>query len=88
MTLSAIWPACCALRILAGKVFLDIGCGSGIHSLAALRLGAERVISFDYDRELCGDNRACAGIRQFAIELGGHAGIGTRCQLHVPSATS
>lgn len=36
---------------LAGKVFLDIGCGSGIHSLAALRLGAERVISFDYDRD-------------------------------------
>lgn len=34
---------------LRGKVFLDIGCGSGIHSLAALRLGAEHVISFDYD---------------------------------------
>ncbi len=34
---------------LAGKTFLDIGCGSGIHSLAAKRLGAERVISFDYD---------------------------------------
>ena len=36
---------------LAGKVFLDIGCGSGIHSLAALRLGASRVISFDYDAD-------------------------------------
>ena len=36
---------------LAGKVLLDIGCGSGIHSLAALRLGADRVISFDYDRD-------------------------------------
>jgi SAM-dependent methyltransferase len=34
---------------LAGKVFLDIGCGSGIHSLAAHRMGAERIISFDYD---------------------------------------
>lgn len=34
---------------LEGKTFLDIGCGSGIHSLAALRLGAERVVSFDYD---------------------------------------
>jgi SAM-dependent methyltransferase len=32
-----------------GKVFLDIGCGSGIHSLAALRHGAAQVISFDYD---------------------------------------
>lgn len=36
---------------LKGKTFLDIGCGSGIHSLAALKLGAERVISFDYDRD-------------------------------------
>lgn len=36
---------------LAGKVFLDIGCGSGIHSLAALRLGAARVVSFDYDAD-------------------------------------
>src|SRR5690242_5441718 len=34
---------------LSGRTFLDIGCGSGIHSLAALRMGAERVISFDYD---------------------------------------
>lgn len=32
-----------------GSVFLDIGCGSGIHSLAALRMGASEVISFDYD---------------------------------------
>jgi 2-polyprenyl-6-hydroxyphenyl methylase/3-demethylubiquinone-9 3-methyltransferase len=34
---------------LAGCTFLDIGCGSGIHSLAALRSGAQRVISFDAD---------------------------------------
>lgn len=34
---------------LAGKTFLDIGCGSGIHSLAALRLGASKVVAFDYD---------------------------------------
>lgn len=36
-------------RSLDGAMFLDIGCGSGIHSLAALRLGASRVVSFDYD---------------------------------------
>ena len=39
---------------LAGKRFLDIGCGSGLFSLAARRLGAE-VRSFDYD----GDSVAC-----------------------------
>ena len=34
---------------LKGKSFLDIGCGSGLFSLAALRLGASRVHSFDFD---------------------------------------
>jgi 2-polyprenyl-6-hydroxyphenyl methylase/3-demethylubiquinone-9 3-methyltransferase len=34
---------------LAGKTFLDIGCGSGLFSLAALALGAERVVSIDVD---------------------------------------
>ena len=34
---------------LAGKSFLDIGSGSGLFSLAATRLGASRVHSFDYD---------------------------------------
>ena len=34
---------------LEGKYFLDIGCGSGLHSLAALRAGAKKIVSFDYD---------------------------------------
>ncbi len=34
---------------LHGKSFLDIGCGSGLFSLAAMRLGAAQVHSFDYD---------------------------------------
>jgi len=36
------------METLAGKRFLDIGCGSGLFSLAARRLGAE-VTSFDVD---------------------------------------
>ncbi len=30
---------------------MDIGCGSSLFSLAAIRLGAERVHSFDYDQD-------------------------------------
>lgn len=37
------------VRSLAGRTFLDVGSGSGLFSLAAMRLGAERVHSFDYD---------------------------------------
>ena len=34
---------------LRGKVFVDAGCGSGLFSLAALRLGAAKALSFDLD---------------------------------------
>lgn len=34
-----------------GKSFLDIGCGSGLHSLAAIRMGASRVIGMDIDAD-------------------------------------
>jgi 2-polyprenyl-6-hydroxyphenyl methylase/3-demethylubiquinone-9 3-methyltransferase len=34
---------------LDGKTFLDIGCGSGLHALAAIRLGAKRVSCVDID---------------------------------------
>jgi len=36
---------------LTGKTFLDIGCGSGLHSLAALRLGVTKVLATDIDHE-------------------------------------
>jgi 2-polyprenyl-3-methyl-5-hydroxy-6-metoxy-1,4-benzoquinol methylase len=38
------------IRDLKGKTFLDIGCGSGLFSCAAYRLGADKVVSFDVDR--------------------------------------
>jgi len=34
---------------VAGQTFLDIGCGSGLHSLAALKLGASSVTAIDLD---------------------------------------
>jgi 2-polyprenyl-6-hydroxyphenyl methylase/3-demethylubiquinone-9 3-methyltransferase len=37
------------LGALKGKTFLDIGSGSGLFSLSAIRLGAKKVLSFDYD---------------------------------------
>lgn len=37
------------LDSLDGLDFLDIGCGSGLHSLGAWRSGAKTVTSFDYD---------------------------------------
>lgn len=36
---------------LQGKYFLDIGCGSGLHSLAALRAGAAKIVSLDIDTD-------------------------------------
>lgn len=38
---------------LSGRRFVDLGCGSGLFSLAAHRLGAE-VVSIDYDHDCVG----------------------------------
>jgi 2-polyprenyl-3-methyl-5-hydroxy-6-metoxy-1,4-benzoquinol methylase len=39
------------VKSLKGKKFLDIGSGSGLFSLAAMRLGASFVYSIDYDSQ-------------------------------------
>lgn len=36
-------------KSLEGLTFLDIGCGSGLHSLAAWQAHAKSIFSFDYD---------------------------------------
>lgn len=43
---------------LAGKVLLDIGCGSGLHALAAIRLGARRVVGVDIDADSVSTTRS------------------------------
>jgi 2-polyprenyl-3-methyl-5-hydroxy-6-metoxy-1,4-benzoquinol methylase len=37
------------LSDLSDKSFIDVGCGSGLHSLAAARLNAKSIYSFDFD---------------------------------------
>lgn len=46
------------LEDLSGKSFLDIGCGSGIHALAALRMGARSVRGIDIDKDSVATARA------------------------------
>jgi 2-polyprenyl-3-methyl-5-hydroxy-6-metoxy-1,4-benzoquinol methylase len=36
---------------VSGKRFLDIGCGSGLHSFAALLLGAKEIVATDLDAD-------------------------------------
>ena len=45
---------------IAGATFLDAGSGSGLFSLAAMRLGARRVHSFDFDPDSVGVHAGAA----------------------------
>jgi 2-polyprenyl-6-hydroxyphenyl methylase/3-demethylubiquinone-9 3-methyltransferase len=44
---------------LRDRTFLDIGCGSGLHSLAALRSGAREIFAFDYDADSVAASTFC-----------------------------
>jgi 2-polyprenyl-6-hydroxyphenyl methylase/3-demethylubiquinone-9 3-methyltransferase len=62
VTASQVEKATTSLRRLVGgdlkgKRFLDIGCGSGLHSLAALRLGATEVVALDIDPDSAATTR-------------------------------
>jgi SAM-dependent methyltransferase len=64
---------------LEGRTFLDVGSRSGIHSLAAHRMRAERVFSFDYDldsvrcteelKRRAGDPEAWAVVRGSVLDV-------------------
>jgi 2-polyprenyl-6-hydroxyphenyl methylase/3-demethylubiquinone-9 3-methyltransferase len=51
------------LSTLEGLTFLDIGCGSGLFSLAAYRLKAAKIFSFDYDENSVS---SCQSLHQMA----------------------
>lgn len=50
------------LQSLRGRTFIDVGCGSGLYSLAAVAMGAELVTSFDSDEQSV---RASERVRAF-----------------------
>lgn len=59
---------------LNGLRFVDVGCGSGLFSLAALRLGAKAIYAFDYDDDSVRTTRAllerCAPSGGWTVERG------------------
>ena len=54
---------------LAGKTVVDFGCGSGILAIAALKLGAERVIGVDIDPQAIQASQANAERNNVAEQL-------------------
>jgi len=48
-------------NFLKGKTFVDVGCGSGLFSLAAYQLGASKIMSFDVDVDAV---RCCEYLRK------------------------
>ncbi len=45
-----------------GKSVLDIGCGSGLHALAARRLGASRILAVDIDADSVATTRSVLAV--------------------------
>lgn len=52
---------------LQGRSFLDIGCGSGLHALAAAQLGVGRIMAVDIDPDSIGTTKAVLSSRQIAV---------------------
>jgi 2-polyprenyl-3-methyl-5-hydroxy-6-metoxy-1,4-benzoquinol methylase len=60
---------------IGDRTFIDVGCGSGLFSLAAMRLGARRVHSLDFDPDSveCAAQlrgRFFAGDSRWSVEVG------------------
>lgn len=50
-----------------GKSFLDIGCGSGLHALAAEKLGVSRIVGVDIDPDSVATSRAVLSRHNVAV---------------------
>ncbi|NVK56003.1 MAG: 50S ribosomal protein L11 methyltransferase [Alteromonadaceae bacterium] len=60
---------------LAGKTVVDFGCGSGILAIAALKLGAEKVIGIDIDPQAL----------QASMDNAGRNGVADRLSVFLPA---
>ena len=56
-------------RILGGERVLDVGCGSGVLGLSALRLGASHVVGVDTDARAIEALRRNAGLNGFEAQV-------------------
>lgn len=56
-------------QLVAGKVVLDFGCGSGVAGIAAARAGAARVIACDVDEDALCATRHNARLNAVELEL-------------------
>lgn len=57
------------LKDLRGLRVIDVGCGSGILSIAAIKLGASKVLGVDIDSESIVNSRENANVNEVGEEL-------------------
>ena len=57
------------LKYLRGLRVIDVGCGSGILSIAAIKLGASKVLGVDIDSESIVNSRENANVNEVGEEL-------------------
>jgi len=50
-----------------GRSFLDIGCGAGLHALAAALLGVSRILAIDIDHDSVATSRAVLSNKNVAV---------------------
>lgn len=66
-TTTALMSATIATSVVEGKVGLDMGCGTGVLAIVALKCGAERMIAVDIDDwacDSCRDSIALSGVAE------------------------